>query len=51
MSAKDKRTVNPLPASYYTGKGQSDYQRFIKQPQKPGPGKITLLAGGWAVGL
>lgn len=49
MSVSNKRITAPLPASYYTGTGQSDYQRFIKQPQKPKPAKITLLFGGWAI--
>lgn len=49
MSTKTNRVTTPLPASYYTGTGQADYQRFIKNPPKPTPPRLTIIQGGWAI--
>lgn len=49
MSTNTNRVTAPLPASYYTGTGQSDYQRFIKKPQNPTPTRLIIIKGGWVI--
>lgn len=49
MTTNTNRTANPLPERYIKRDGRADYQRFIKNPQKPKPKAVTLLMGGWAL--
>lgn len=49
MATNTNRNANPLPARYTNRDGRSDYKRFIKEPQKPAPKTVTLLAGGWVL--